>query len=84
MTNPIGTSDKTYLPTLETVAQDKQTRWKRLTVQEWREKTKDPDHRQPRSGTTRANLHARKQRLPVQQTAWYLKKLPTFSDARCS
>jgi len=28
-----------------------------------------------------ANLHARRQKLPVQQTAWYPKKLPTFSDA---
>jgi hypothetical protein len=28
-----------------------------------------------------ANLHAQKQKLPVQQTAWYIKKLPTFSDA---
>ena len=31
--------------------------------------------------TLLANLHARKQKLPVQQTAWYPKKLPTFSDA---
>jgi hypothetical protein len=31
--------------------------------------------------TLLANLHARKQELPIQQTAWYLKKLPTFSDA---
>jgi hypothetical protein len=31
--------------------------------------------------TLLANLHARKQKLPVQQTAWYQKKLPTFSDA---
>ncbi len=31
--------------------------------------------------TLLANLHAQKQKLPVQQTAWYLKKLPTFSDA---
>jgi hypothetical protein len=31
--------------------------------------------------TLLANLHARKQRFPVQQTAWYPKKLPTFSDA---
>ncbi len=31
--------------------------------------------------TLLANLHARKQKLPVQQTAWYIKKLPTFSDA---
>ena len=31
--------------------------------------------------TLLANFHARKQKLPVQQTAWYLKKLPTFSDA---
>lgn len=28
-----------------------------------------------------ANLQARKQELPIQQTAWYSKKLPTFSDA---
>jgi len=28
-----------------------------------------------------ANLHAQKQPLPIQQTAWYVKKLPTFSDA---
>jgi hypothetical protein len=28
-----------------------------------------------------ANSQARKQKLPVQQTAWYQKKLPTFSDA---
>ena len=27
------------------------------------------------------NLHARKQKLPVQQAAWYIKKLPAFSDA---
>ena len=31
--------------------------------------------------TLLANLHARKQKLPVQQTAWYPKNLPTFSDA---
>ena len=31
--------------------------------------------------TLLANAHARKQKLPVQQTAWYNKKLPTFSDA---
>jgi hypothetical protein len=31
--------------------------------------------------TLLANLHARKQKLPVQQAAWYPKKLPTFSDA---
>jgi hypothetical protein len=31
--------------------------------------------------TLLANLHAHKQKLPVQQTAWYPKKLPTFSDA---
>jgi hypothetical protein len=31
--------------------------------------------------TLLANLHAAKQKLPVQQTAWYAKKLPTFSDA---
>jgi hypothetical protein len=31
--------------------------------------------------TLLANLHARKQKLPIQQTAWYIKKLPTFSDA---
>lgn len=31
--------------------------------------------------TLLANLHARKQKFPVQQTAWYQKKLPTFSDA---
>jgi hypothetical protein len=31
--------------------------------------------------TLLANCHARKERLPVQQTAWYPKKLPTFSDA---
>ena len=31
--------------------------------------------------TLLANLHARKQNLPEQQTAWYPKKLPTFSDA---
>jgi hypothetical protein len=31
--------------------------------------------------TLLANLHARKKKLPVQQAAWYPKKLPTFSDA---
>ncbi len=31
--------------------------------------------------TLLANLHAKKKTLPVQQTAWYIKKLPTFSDA---
>ncbi len=31
--------------------------------------------------TLLANVHARKDRLPVQQTAWYVKKRPTFSDA---
>jgi hypothetical protein len=31
--------------------------------------------------TLLTNLHARNQKLPVQQTAWYPKKLPTFSDA---
>jgi hypothetical protein len=31
--------------------------------------------------TLLANAHAQKQKLPIQQTAWYLKKLPTFSDA---
>jgi hypothetical protein len=31
--------------------------------------------------TLLANLHAQKQKLPIQQTAWYLKQLPTFSDA---
>lgn len=31
--------------------------------------------------TLLANLHAQKQILPVQQTAWYSKQLPTFSDA---
>ena len=31
--------------------------------------------------TLLANLHAQKQALPIQQTAWYLKQLPTFSDA---
>lgn len=31
--------------------------------------------------TLLANLHARKKKLPVQQAAWYIKKLPTFSDA---
>jgi len=31
--------------------------------------------------TLLANLHARQQKLPIQQAAWYLKKLPTFSDA---
>jgi hypothetical protein len=31
--------------------------------------------------TLLANLHAQKQKLPVQQAAWYVKELPTFSDA---
>lgn len=31
--------------------------------------------------TVLANVHAHKQKLPVQRTAWYVKKLPTFSDA---
>lgn len=31
--------------------------------------------------TLLANLHAQKQKLPVQQAAGYIKKLPTFSDA---
>lgn len=31
--------------------------------------------------TLLANVHAKKDNLPVQQTAWYGKKLPTFSDA---
>ena len=31
--------------------------------------------------TLLANLHAHRQKLPVQQAAWYPKKLPTFSDA---
>jgi hypothetical protein len=31
--------------------------------------------------TLLAHCHARRKRLPVQQTAWYPKKLPTFSDA---
>lgn len=31
--------------------------------------------------TLLANLHTRTQKLPVQQTAWYKKELPTFSDA---
>ena len=31
--------------------------------------------------TLLANLHAQKQKLPVQQAAWYSKELPTFSDA---
>lgn len=31
--------------------------------------------------TLLANVHARKQQLPIQRTAWYAKKLPTFSDA---
>jgi hypothetical protein len=31
--------------------------------------------------TLLANLHAQKQKMPIQQTAWYIKKLPTFSDA---
>ncbi len=31
--------------------------------------------------TLLAHVHAQKQKLPVQQTAWYTKQLPTFSDA---
>jgi hypothetical protein len=31
--------------------------------------------------TLLANLHAKKQNMPVYQTAWYPKQLPTFSDA---
>lgn len=31
--------------------------------------------------TLLANIHAQKHKLPIQQTAWYRKKLPTFSDA---
>lgn len=31
--------------------------------------------------TLLANLHARKQKLPVQQATWYNKQFPTFSDA---
>ena len=31
--------------------------------------------------TLLANLHAQRQKLPVQQAAWYQKRLPTFSDA---
>jgi hypothetical protein len=31
--------------------------------------------------TLLTNCHARQQKVPVQQTAWYPKKLPTFSDA---
>jgi hypothetical protein len=31
--------------------------------------------------TLLANLHAQKQKLPVQQAAWYSKELPAFSDA---
>lgn len=31
--------------------------------------------------TLLANVHARKDHLPIQRTAWYVKKLPTFSDA---
>jgi hypothetical protein len=31
--------------------------------------------------TLLANLHAKKQKLPVQQAAWYNKQIPTFSDA---
>jgi hypothetical protein len=31
--------------------------------------------------TLLANLHAQRRKLPVQPTAWYPKKLPTFSDA---
>jgi hypothetical protein len=158
------------LPTLETVAQDKQTRWKRITVQEWYDEKKrmieitsktavwfhngqpplpirwvivrDPKKifktqallctdlsispeqivqwfvrrwqvevtfHEVRTHlgvetqrqwadlsilritpallglfsivTLLANCHAKRQKLPIQQTAWYPKKLPTFSDA---
>jgi hypothetical protein len=31
--------------------------------------------------TLLAHSHARRDRLPVRQTAWYHKPLPTFSDA---
>jgi hypothetical protein len=31
--------------------------------------------------TLLANLHTQKQKLPIQQAAWYNKQLPTFSDA---
>ncbi len=31
--------------------------------------------------TLLANLHARTQKLPIQQAAWYNKQLPTFPDA---
>ena len=31
--------------------------------------------------TLLANLHAHRQKMPVYQTAWYPKQLPTFSDA---
>src|SRR5512139_1463399 len=31
--------------------------------------------------TLLAQSHARKEKLPVQQSAWYPKKFPTFSDA---
>ncbi len=31
--------------------------------------------------TLLAKVHAQKQKLPIQQAAWYIKKLPTFSDA---
>jgi hypothetical protein len=31
--------------------------------------------------TLLANVHAQKDNLPIQRTAWYVKKLPTFSDA---
>ncbi len=31
--------------------------------------------------TLLANAHVQKDNLPVQRTAWYVKKLPTFSDA---
>jgi hypothetical protein len=31
--------------------------------------------------TLLANVHAQKQKLPIQRTAWYVKKRPTFSDA---
>jgi hypothetical protein len=31
--------------------------------------------------TLLANVHAQNDNLPIQRTAWYVKKLPTFSDA---
>jgi len=31
--------------------------------------------------TLLANAHAQKEKLPIQRAAWYVKKLPTFSDA---